>query len=134
MEFISKIRILLLVKLFWGHKPISIKWIFRIKETQDKHTKYKACMVVWRCEQKTKIAYNNMFSPMAKWTTIKLVTTIVVVQGWEFHHMDVKLTFLNGKIKQELYIQQPLGFVIQGQKWLVYKFNKALYGLKQAPK
>jgi hypothetical protein len=99
MDFIFKIHILLLVKLLWGHKPISIKWIFRIKEIQDKHTKYKACMVVWGCEQKIGIDYNNTFFPMAKWTTIKLVTTIAVVQGWEFHHMDVKLTFINGKIE-----------------------------------
>lgn len=56
MDFISKICILLLVKLLWGHKPISIKWIFRIKETQDKHTKYKSLhggMRMWAKDQDT---------------------------------------------------------------------------------
>jgi hypothetical protein len=50
---------------------------------------------------------------MAKWTAIILVTSIVVVEGWELHHMNVKLTFLNGKIEKEVYIWQVLGYVIQ---------------------
>jgi hypothetical protein len=53
--------------------------------------------------------------------------------GWKLHQMDVKTTFLNGEIEEEVYIEQPEGFVIHNKKSHVYILNKALYGLKQAP-
>ena len=54
--------------------------------------------------------------------------------GWKLHEMDVKTTFLNGKIEEEVYIEQPEGFVTHGEKSHVCKLKKALYGLKQAPR
>jgi hypothetical protein len=53
--------------------------------------------------------------------------------GWKLHHMNVKTTFLNGEIKEEVYIEQPEGFVIHNEKSHVCRLKKALYGLNQAP-
>jgi hypothetical protein len=93
------------MKLHQGHKLIFVKWIFRIKESQDKHIRYEAHLVAHGCKQKVEIDYENTFFPLAKGTTIKLVPSIAIPQGWELHHMDVKLAFLNGKIEGEIYIR-----------------------------
>lgn len=53
---------------------------------------------------------------------------------WQLYHMDVKTAFLHGDLKEEVYITQPQGFVIEGQEYLVCKLHKVLYGLRQAPK
>jgi hypothetical protein len=53
--------------------------------------------------------------------------------GWKLHQMDVKTTFLNGEIEEEVYIEQPEGFVIHNEKSHVCRLKKSLYGLKQAP-
>jgi hypothetical protein len=53
--------------------------------------------------------------------------------GWKLHQMDVKTTFLNGDIEEEIYIEQPNGFVIHEKESHVCRLKKALYGLKQAP-
>jgi hypothetical protein len=54
--------------------------------------------------------------------------------GWKLHQMDVKTTFLNGEIEEEIYIEQPDGFVIHEKESHVCRLKKALYGLKQAPR
>jgi hypothetical protein len=75
------------------------------KESQNKHIRYEAHLVAHGCKQKTEIDYENTFFPLAKRTIMKLVPSIAIAQGWELHHMDVKLTFLNGKIEEEIYIR-----------------------------
>jgi hypothetical protein len=55
-------------------------------------------------------------------------------EGWRVHHMDVKSTFLNGDLKEEVYVHQPLGFAIPGKEGKVSRLCKALYGLRQAPR
>jgi len=79
MEAISKNHTWTLVKLPQVHKPISIKSIFKIKEDQHKQTRYKVCLVAQGCKQKTKIDYKDMLFLVAKWTTIKLVTSIAMI-------------------------------------------------------
>jgi hypothetical protein len=55
-------------------------------------------------------------------------------RGWEVHHLDVKTTFLNGELIEDVYVTQPEGFVKEGQEQMVFKLRKSLYGLKQAPR
>jgi hypothetical protein len=64
-------------------------------------------LVWWHRDAKKKFEnnYENAFFHMAKWTTIKLVPSFVITQGWELHHMDVHLAFLNGKIEEKIYIK-----------------------------
>lgn len=71
---------------------------------------------------------------MARLTTIRVLLSLVASHGLLVHQMDVKTAFLNGELDGEIYMQQPDGFVIDGQEGKVCKLLKSLYGLKQAPK
>jgi len=66
--------------------------------------------------------------------TIRTIISLVASYKWEIHQMDVKSSFLNGNLSEEIYMQQPLGFIIAKTSSLVCKLNKSLYGLKQAPR
>ncbi len=55
-----------------------------------------------------------------------------MLEDWEIHQMDVKLAFLHGELEEEIYMEQPIGFVTAGKEHLVCWLQKALYGLKQA--
>ena len=71
---------------------------------------------------------------MARYTTIRSIISLVATQGWSLHQMDVKTAFLHGSIKEEFYVDQPLGFEVQDRDTYVCNLKKALYGLKQAPR
>ena len=71
---------------------------------------------------------------MARMTTIRLVLAFAAEEGWPVYQMDVKSAFLNGNLKEEVYVEQPPGFVIPGSESKVWRLRKALYGLKQAPR
>ena len=64
--------------------------------------------------------------------SVRVLLTLVAQEGWRVHHMDVKSAFLNGDLKEEVYVRQPLGFAITGEEGKVYRLRKALYGLWQA--
>jgi hypothetical protein len=66
--------------------------------------------------------------------SVRLLIALVAHQDWEVHHMDVKSAFLNGELKEEVYVAQPAGFIINGAEHKVLYLCKALYGLKQAPR
>ena len=84
--------------------------------------------------KKEGIDYDDIFAPVARYTTIRSIIVLAATQGWSLHQMDVKTTFLHGAIKQEVYVEQPLGFEVQDHDTHVCKLKKALYGLKQAPR
>ena len=74
------------------------------------------------------------FAHVSRYTTKRTIISLVAVFGWKLHQMDVKTSFLIGNIDEEVYIEQPEGFVTHGDKSHVCKLKKALYGLKQAPR
>jgi hypothetical protein len=65
---------------------------------------------------------------------VRALISLAAQNGWLLYQLDVKSAFLNGELKEEVYVEQPQGFVIQGEEEKVYKLRKALYRLKQAPK
>jgi hypothetical protein len=77
---------------------------------------------------------DETFALVAKYTSIRSIIAIASAMGWKLHQMDAKTAFLNGVIEEEMYIEQPQGFVIHGKESHVCRLKKALYGLKQAPK
>jgi hypothetical protein len=79
------------------------------------------------------INYEETFAPVARYTSICTIISLAASMSWKLYHMDVKTTFFNGEIEEEVYIEQPDGFVIHEQKSHVCRLKKALYGLKQAP-
>lgn len=78
------------------------------------------------------IDYTEVYAPVARMDTIRLMIAVAAQRGWSILHMDVKSVFLHGTIDEDIYVQQPQGYIIKGQEQKVYKLNKALYGLKQA--
>nr|GEY63909.1 zinc finger, CCHC-type [Tanacetum cinerariifolium] len=116
-------------------KPLGCKWIFKkmikVDGTVDK---FKARLVIQGFRQKKGIDYFDTYAPVARITTIRLLLALAAIHNLVIHQMDVKTTFLNGDLDEEVYIKQPKGFVMPGNKHKVCKLVKSLYGLKQAPK
>ena len=88
------------------------KWVFKAKFVYDgSPLKYKARLVAKGYSQVHGIDYNETFVPVAKMDSIRLALAIVALKQWEVHHMDVKCAFLNGDLTEDIYMQQPEGFV-----------------------
>ncbi|GAU23292.1 hypothetical protein TSUD_237460 [Trifolium subterraneum] len=124
-----------LVDLPAQKKIITVKWIFKIKRNPDGGiVKHKVRLVARGFLQQQGIDYNEVYAPVARMETIRLVIAIASSMNWSLSHMDVKSAFLNGSLEEEVYVSQPPGFEVDAQKDKVYKLQKALYGLKQAPR
>eukprot|EP00253_Pinus_taeda_P018946 PITA_18946 len=123
-----------LVPLPKGRKLVRCEWVYRTKFGPDgKVDKHKAHLVSKRFSQVEGIDYTKSFSHVAKMNSILHVFSLSPSFKWEVHQMDVKSTFLHGDLHEEIYMEQPPGF-IQTNSNLVCRLNKSLYGLKQAPR
>ena len=120
-----------LVELSAGRKPIGSKWVFKKKKNAEgKVEKYKARLVAKGYSQVSGIDFGDIFSLVAKVTSIRLLLSFVAAFDFEVEHMDVKTAFLHGDLEEEIYMKQPESFVVKGKKELVCKLKKSLYGLK----
>lgn len=104
------------------------------KDANGQVVKHKARLVAKGYVQQYGIDYEEVFSPVARIETIRLLLALASKQGWQVHHLDVKSAFLNGELQEEVYMSQPEGFVKEQQQNKVYRLFKALYGLRQAPR
>ena len=77
------------------------------------------------------VDYSNTFSPIAKMTSVRLFISLATAYNWDLHQLDIRNVFLHGDL-QEVYKEQPLGFVAQGGIGRVYRLRKSLYGMKQS--
>eukprot|EP00253_Pinus_taeda_P025618 PITA_25618 len=123
-----------LVPLPKGQKTVRWKWFYRTKYGPDGNVdKHKARLVAKGFSQVEGIDYTETFSPIAKMNSICLVLSLAASFKWEVHQMDVKSALLHGDLHEEIYMEQPDGF-IQTDSSLVCRLKKFLYGLKQAPR
>src|ERR1044072_2497163 len=114
---------------------IGVKWVFRTKLNVDGSiNKHKARLVVKGYAQVYGIDFSETFAPVARFDTIRMLLAIAAQEGWEVFQLDVKSAFLNGFLHEEIYVEQPEGFFVEGHEDEVYLLKKALYGLKQAPR
>jgi hypothetical protein len=116
------------------HKAISLKWVFKVKrDLAGNYVKYKARLVVKGYAQVQGIDYDEVFTPVSRMETVRLLLALAAQGEWQVHHMDVKSAFLNGNL-EEVYVHQPPGFSDPKHSGKVLRLKKALYGLKQAPR
>ena len=94
-----------------GKSIVTSKWIYNIKHAADSSIdKYKEVFVAHGFSQKEGIDCEETFSLIARYTSIRSVLSLDAVIKWNIHHMNVKNSFLNGVVEEELYVEKPLGF------------------------
>jgi transposase InsO family protein len=123
-----------LVPLPAGRKAVGCKWVLKIKRKADGSIdRFKARLVAKGFLQKEGLDYTETFAPVARMPSLRALLAIAAAQDLEVHQMDVRTAFLNGELEEDIYMEQPQGFVASGsQAQLVYKLHRSLYGLKQA--
>jgi len=114
---------------------IGTKWVFRNKlNEQGEVVRNKARLVAQGYSEQEDIDYTEIFAPVARLEAIGLLLSSSVIHGIILYQMDVKSSFLNGVISEEVFVKQPPGFDDLKHPDHVYKLKKELYGLKHAPR
>ncbi|KAI3718757.1 hypothetical protein L6452_19640 [Arctium lappa] len=118
-----------------GKSVIGTKWIFKNKKDKDGIVvRNKARLVAKGYRQEEGIDYDETFAPVARLEAIRMFLAFAAYRNFTVYQMDVKTAFLNGKLKEEVYVSQPEGFFDKDRPYYVYFLDKTLYGLKQAPR
>jgi hypothetical protein len=98
-----------------GCKAIGLKWVFKVKrDATGDIVKHKARLVAKGYAQREGVDFEEVFAPVARMETVRLLLALAAHSGWEVHHMDVKSAFLNGVLNEEVYVSQPPGYVVAG--------------------
>ncbi|GJZ31791.1 retrovirus-related pol polyprotein from transposon TNT 1-94 [Tanacetum coccineum] len=114
---------------------IKVKWIWKNKtDAENTAIRNKSCLVAKGYGQEEGIDFKESFAPVARLETVRIFVAYAAHKNFLIFQMDVKTTFLNGSLKEEVFVQQPDGFVDPYFPNHVYRLKKALYGLKQAPR
>lgn len=120
-----------LIELPAGRKPIKNKWVFKEKKDESGKTcRFKARLVVKGCSQRKGVDYNETYSPVVRYTSIRYLIAKAVELNLMIDQMDAVTAFLQSELDEEIFMMQPDGFDDGTKK--VCKLNKAIYGLKQA--
>ncbi|CAI7762456.1 unnamed protein product [Closterium sp. NIES-54] len=121
-----------LVELPEGRRPISSKWVFKMKSGADGALeRFNSRLVAKGFQQKEKVDFGEIFVPVVKPVTLRTVLAGAAEKGWPMKQMDITTALLNGVLLEDIYMAQPDGYE-DGTSW-VCKLKKAIYGLKQAP-
>ena len=116
------------MELLKGRKLIKNHWVFDRKTDGRK----KAHLVAKGFSQIEGIDFNEVFSPVVHFETVRLMLALSALENWYITGLDVKSAFLYGELDEELYMEQPEGFKMRGQETKVLRLRRAIYGLKQA--
>lgn len=115
-----------------GTKTLTTKWVFQRKKAVTGETRFKARLVARGCGQIKGQDYNEVFSSVVKYDSIRYLLAIAATEGWTITQMDVTTAYLNSDLKEEIYLQPPEKISKDKNKTEVWKLNKAIYGLKQS--
>ncbi|GJR13712.1 retrovirus-related pol polyprotein from transposon TNT 1-94 [Tanacetum coccineum] len=128
-------KVWILVPAPYGQTIIGSRWVFKNKRDEIGIViKNKARLVAQGYNQQEGIDYDETFAPVARLEAIRIFLAFATYMNFIIYQMDVKSAFLNGKLKEEVYVKQPTGFESNKFPNHVFKLDKALYGLKQAPR
>jgi hypothetical protein len=113
--------------------PITCKWVYKVKTRSDGSLeRYKAHLVACGFQREHSRDYDEIFAPMAHMTTVHTLLVVASVREWSISQLDMKNAFLNGELREEVYIQPPPGYSVP--EGMVCHLRRWLYGLKQAPR
>ena len=133
LDSMSKNQVWELVDLPKRRKSVGNKWVLKIKRKADGSIdRYKARLVAKGFTQIEGVDYEETFSPVVRFASIRLILSLVSSLDLELYQMDVKTAFLNGELEEEIYMDQPSGFEVAGEEQKVCKLQRSIYGLKQA--
>ncbi|GJW60682.1 retrovirus-related pol polyprotein from transposon TNT 1-94 [Tanacetum coccineum] len=114
---------------------MKLKWLWKNKKDEDETViRNKARLVAKGYAQEDGIDFEESFAPVARLEAVRIFVAYVAHKSFSIYQMDVKTAFLNGPLKEEVYVAQPDGFVDPDHPEKVYRLRKVLYGLKQAPR
>ena len=128
LESLRKQEVFKLTNLPAGCKTVGSRWVFDVKID----SRYKARLVAQGFSQVEGIDFNELFSPVVHFESMRLVFALAALKGWYMMGVDVCMAYLYGKLDEEIYMHQPEGFIARGQESKVIKLQRALYSLKQA--
>ena len=136
MESLHKNKTCELKELPQGKKTLGCKWVYKKKEaaSEKEKEKFKARLVAKGYSQRKGIDYDEVFSPVVRHTSIRILLALVASYDMELEQLDVKTIFLHGDLEEVIYMEQPEGFMQPGTEHLVCRLKKSLYGLKQSPR
>lgn len=114
---------------------IGCRWVFAVKtDPAGNVERYKARLVAKGFSQREGIDYSETYAPVVRYESIRLLLAIVAARDYEIKKFDVKTAFLYGELQEEIYLEQPEGYVDPNNANCVCRLHKSLYGLKQSPR
>lgn len=119
-----------------GRTAIGTRWVFKVKPGYlDTPARYKSRFVAKGYSQVKGIDFNEyaIYAPVVGYCSLRVILSICAAFDLEMAQLDIKTAFLYGLLEEEIYIQQPEGFILPGSEHLVGRLLKCIYGLKQAP-
>ena len=124
MQSLRKNDVWELVELPKDRRAVGSKWVFKLKTDADGAIEcHKARLVAQGFSQKHGLDYDETFSPIIRFESLRTVVALAVQNGLKLHQMDVTTVFLSGDLEEEVYMHQPEGFVTKGQEHLVCKLK-----------
>ncbi|GJR26089.1 retrovirus-related pol polyprotein from transposon TNT 1-94 [Tanacetum coccineum] len=131
----DRLQVWELVDKPFGKNVIKLKWLWKNKKDEDQTIiRNKARLVVKGYAQEEGIDFEESFAPVARLEAVRIFVAYAAHRSFPIYQMDIKTKFLNGPLKEEVYVAQPDGFIDPGHPKKVYLLRKSLYGLKQAPR
>nr|GEY20025.1 retrovirus-related Pol polyprotein from transposon TNT 1-94 [Tanacetum cinerariifolium] len=131
----DRIQVWELVDKPYGKHVIKLNWLWKNKKDEEQTViRNKARLVAKGYAQEEGIDFEESFAPVARLEAVRIFVTYDAHKSFPIYQMDVKTTFLNGPLKEEVYVTQPDGFVDPDHLEKAYRLRKALYGLKQDPR
>jgi hypothetical protein len=114
--------------------PVKCRWIFKVKSAPNgTPPRYKARLVAKGFRQRPGIDFDETYAAVVSHDTFRALFSVILSQDMEMHQSNVRNVFLQPCLEEEIYMDQPEGFILPGKEKYVCKLKKSLYGLKQAP-